>query len=221
MALTPGIDEATFREDRSRDRFSHTRLAASLEKMAEVYRVRALRLAEDLGALHYSISKDGRVDCSASLNSRMCLLQSLIDKALQNENMLATTAAQLRQQEEEVVAMGNEGMLATSIGRRLGGVRVQWEGWATSSKEPAMAESVSDAPTCVVCFDEVDAASPSQRLGCCGKEFHEACISLWLRTGSASCPLCRAHLESQRAAKCLTGTPLRRQARSTRELYSV
>ena len=81
---------------------------------------------------------------------------------------------------------------------------------------------------CSICYDNITATCEKRVLPC-KHEFHAGCIGRWLRTGTNTCPLCRAsvtrlptiHRRRARAASVLPTPPTgRRYPMSGRPVYN-
>eukprot|EP00929_Paragymnodinium_shiwhaense_P090897 TRINITY_DN50981_c0_g1_i2.p1 TRINITY_DN50981_c0_g1~~TRINITY_DN50981_c0_g1_i2.p1 ORF type:complete len:213 (-),score=23.35 TRINITY_DN50981_c0_g1_i2:45-614(-) len=160
-----------------------SQIVASVERLAERYRTLAFQVAEELGAL-YSMSGSGSVDCVAEKDSERRALTSLLGSTLEDEQMFATTAAQLRETARGGHRDAQEPCLK-SIENELKVI--------CGSSDPA-----SDY-TCGVCLDDMsdsEAKRSGVTGGCselrCGHTFHTECISQWLMACSTTCPLCRS-----------------------------
>eukprot|EP00929_Paragymnodinium_shiwhaense_P064025 TRINITY_DN32037_c0_g1_i1.p1 TRINITY_DN32037_c0_g1~~TRINITY_DN32037_c0_g1_i1.p1 ORF type:complete len:188 (-),score=22.03 TRINITY_DN32037_c0_g1_i1:279-842(-) len=156
------------------------------EVLADMYRAHALQLAEELGELCFVRPIDGVAGGPSEIDSRRRLLTTLLGSALENEYQFATTADRLCRDE---VAQEQTRKATLLVGLRSLCESQRFIEGANMPLEPC---------TCAMCLDEVEveaaATASSTRLRC-GHQFHQDCISKWVFTGAATCPLCRASFE--------------------------
>jgi hypothetical protein len=49
----------------------------------------------------------------------------------------------------------------------------------------------SEEHTCIICYDSVNVDEQATDCSSCARTFHHNCLSTWVNTGCAKCPLCR------------------------------